>query len=256
MTDETPPITVRVARAQEGTKASELASQPKRRRASAASAAYLKATKQHAEAAVREHYHDWYGTPQRKDAVAQQAELTRPLTLDECRDKGIEAELLFYPDASSEVRLVDTRLSPSVLTAEATRDHLDLANRAGCLDVALDADRTVQPNNSVERMLVFQMAAVHTLGMRMAERAAERLDQPGPMGTDASIEASRLANTAARMFSAYTEAALALQKLRSGGHQAIRVLHQHVQVGQGNVAVAGTVVPGAGDRKRRGATSK
>jgi hypothetical protein len=65
-----------------------------------------------------------------------------------------------------------------------------------------------------------------------------------------SIEASRLANSAARMMESFNQGLLTLDRLRNGRRQVVTV--QHVTVGPGGQAiVTGEVLPG-GSRRRGG----
>jgi hypothetical protein len=66
-----------------------------------------------------------------------------------------------------------------------------------------------------------------------------------------SIEAARLAGTAARLMATFQQGAEALGRYRSGGRQQIVV--QRVNVAEGGQAVvAGTVTPaGVGEGRRR-----
>jgi hypothetical protein len=56
---------------------------------------------------------------------------------------------------------IDTVADPDYVTAEASRDRLGLANQAGSLSLALDAADTIQAQDSLEKMLVHQMAVLH-----------------------------------------------------------------------------------------------
>ena len=49
-----------------------------------------------------------------------------------------------------------------------SRDRLALANLAGVLELALDASDTVAPKNSLEKMLVHQMAVIHRQTMKLS----------------------------------------------------------------------------------------
>jgi hypothetical protein len=65
--------------------------------------------------------------------------------------------------------------------------------------------------------------------------------------------ATRLAGAIGRMQGTFQSGMMALQKLRSGGQQTVRVVHQHVQVNEGAQAVvAGEMNTGAGGQARDG----
>jgi hypothetical protein len=67
-----------------------------------------------------------------------------------------------------------------------------------------------------------------------------------------SVEAYRLANTAARLMSVFQDGMLTLQRLRTGSNQTVTV--QHVNVAPGAQAVIGNVQTRG--RKRRGSKTK
>src|SRR5215475_3748603 len=75
--------------------------------------------------------------------------------------------------------LVDTVAHPDYVTAEASRDRLGLASQAGSLSLALDAADTIQAQDSLEKMLVHEMAVIHYGMMRAAARMNEELDAAG-----------------------------------------------------------------------------
>ena len=56
------------------------------------------------------------------------------------------------------------------MTVDASRDRLELANQAGCLEEALDAAETIDAQNSLEKMLAHQLAASHRSSMKMTEQ--------------------------------------------------------------------------------------
>ena len=66
--------------------------------------------------------------------------------------------------------LRDTVTNPDYVAVDASRDRLALANLAGVLELALDASDTVAPKNSLEKMLVHQLAVLHRQMMKLAAR--------------------------------------------------------------------------------------
>jgi hypothetical protein len=114
--------------------------------------------------------------------------------------------------------------------------------------LGIDTADSIEAANSVEKMLAHQMAVAHEAAMRMADRGLSyEHSQPGDQ-----VEACRCLVTAARLMAAFTNGALALQRLRTGGSQTVTV--QHVTVSAGGQAVIGNVQPGgvdagAGNRK-------
>jgi hypothetical protein len=79
------------------------------------------------------------------------------------------------------VGMADTVADPDYVTASASRERLELANEAGSLDLALDAADTIQGQDSLEKMLVHQMAVLHRGMMKAAARMNE--EQPGAAST-------------------------------------------------------------------------
>src|SRR5215813_12165742 len=73
------------------------------------------------------------------------------------------------------VGVVDTVADPDYVTASASRERLELANEAGSLDLALDVADSIQAQDSLEKMLVHEMAVLHRGMMRAATRMDEEL---------------------------------------------------------------------------------
>jgi hypothetical protein len=148
--------------------------------------------------------------------------------------------------------------SPDMLSASASRDRLELTGNA--LTMAVDAAASIQAKNSLERMLAHEMASAHRLGMLFVEQAASLLERArpqhafGPINQQHSVEAARMANAAARMMGAFQDGMLALDRVRRGGKQTGRVVHQHVAVGPGGQAVV--AAGGVKGAKARGAGRK
>ena len=155
--------------------------------------------------------------------------------------------------------LVDTVAHPDYVTAEASRDRLALASQAGSLSLALDAADTIQAQDSLEKMLVHQMAVLHHGVMRAAARMNKELDAAGGTAIDAAgdkrdltagereaanVRACRLAGAISRMSATCQQGLLTLQRKRTGGNQHVTVKHIHQQV---NVTQGGQAV-GAGDK--------
>src|SRR5689334_8666202 len=104
-------------------------------------------------------------------------------------------------------------------------------------------------------MLAHEIAAAHALAMKFVAKSEQMLGFVTSWDTTArqqvsSIEASRLANSAARMMESFNQGLLTLDRMRNGRQQLVTV--QHVNVGDGGQAiVAGEVSPG-GSRRRGG----
>ena len=139
---------------------------------------------------------------------------------------------------------IDTvRERPDMLAIDASRQRMELADKADALTLGIDAAATIQAENSLEKMLAHQMAAAHTLAMELQAEGRELLQRyrrSGFIYQQLSIEAGRLLNASARMMESFQHGMLTLQKIRSGGQQTVVV--QHVNVGDGGRAmVAGQV---------------
>jgi len=161
-----------------------------------------------------------------------------PSTRTEIRAGG---ELIDRESVGS--HLFDTVAHPDYVTAEASRDRLRLASQAGSLGLALDAADTIQAQDSLEKMLVHQMAVLHRGMMRATARLDEELDAAGVIDANkreaANVRACRLAGAISRMSATYQQALLTLQRKRTGGNQHVTVkhIHQQVNVTQGGQAV-------------------
>src|ERR1044072_5205243 len=73
------------------------------------------------------------------------------------------------------VGVVDPVADPDYVTASASRERLELANEAGSLDLGLDVADSIQAQDSLEKMLVHEMAVLHRGMMRAATRMNEEL---------------------------------------------------------------------------------
>jgi hypothetical protein len=176
---------------------------------------------------------------------AAQAALATPEPLPVVRGGG-EAILTRYPDeADDRVAdwFVDTLKTPDLVKATASLERLRLAQEVGCVELTQDAAETIQPQNSLERMLAGQLAAAHYTAMKFLAKSTTRLDNaPSSLHTD-FIETCRLANTAARLLSTFQEGVQTLAKLRTGGKQTVVVQHVYVTDG-GQAVVAGDLTTG------------
>ena len=187
---------------------------------------------------------------------ARRAAASRPTTLNEVisrdmdeRLANMEAKNLLKPPADliqqcGEALKQDFRLdwaldrlqNPDIINVIASEHRVDLAACVGSrvLETAVDAAQSAQAQNSLEKMLCHQMAAMHRAAMKLTADSLNRNLPP--------VEMARLSNAAARMMQVYQEALLALHKLKTGGKQVVVV--QHVQVSDGGQAViAGKVEP-------------
>jgi hypothetical protein len=133
--------------------------------------------------------------------------------------------------------LVETLQNPDSVSLGASEDRMKLLVDADVLEGGLDAVKSAQAENSLEKMLLHQMAAAHRAAMKqMARVNDDRLP---------TVEAARLMNTAARLMQVCQNACLTLQRIKTGGKQTVVV--QHVQVSDGGQAVIAASVE-AGDQ--------
>jgi hypothetical protein len=171
----------------------------------------------------------------------------------------VGSELIPCGDNGDARVLRNTVESPSYVTADASRSRLDLAFKAGALEIGLDLADTIQAGNSLEKMLAHQLAATHNSAMRMTAQMNECIERMTAYRPDererANIQATRLAGAVARMNGSFQQGIATLQRMRSGGRQVVTV--QHVQVNEGGQAVvAGQVKGGGGSRSARGKERK
>jgi hypothetical protein len=168
---------------------------------------------------------------------------------------GAGGELIDRESVGS--HLFDTVAHPDYVTAEASRDRLGLASQAGSLSLALDAADT-QAQDSLEKMLVHQMAVLHYGMMRATARMNEELDAAARGDPNkreaANVRACRLAGAISRMSATYQQGLLTLQRKRTGGNQQVTVkhIHQQVNVTQGGQAVVAGDKVMSRTRGRRG----
>ena len=138
-----------------------------------------------------------------------------------------------------------------MLAIDASQHRMELADKADVLTLAVDAATTIQAANSLEKMLVHQMAAAHTLALEATcrgARSAESLQAHRAVHQQLSIEAGRMMNASARMMDTYQHGMLTLAKIRSGGQQTVVV--QHVNVGDGGRAMVAGQVKLRGKKRR------
>ena len=187
------------------------------------------------------------------------ADLSRwAYTTESVKPRGNGGELVTLPEPENPARRDYKRQvveeAPDVLAHQASSDAMNLAIKADVLPAALEMANSIKAKNRTEKLLAHQAVAMHSLGMKLIERAnneIERADRHATSGNVqwrqiANVEAGRATNAAARAFSAFNDAMLTLQKLRTGGKQVVQVQHVTVKGGQ---AVVGQNVRAS--RKRR-----
>ena len=136
------------------------------------------------------------------------------------------------------------REGPDQIAEEASVRRTDLLMQPGfdCLALAVDTAESIGAANGLEKMLAHQMAVTHEAALRLMDRALSYEAGGRSMREGDSIEACRLANSAARLMSCFQDGIAALQRLRTGGTQTVTV--QHVTVASGGQAVVGNVQTG------------
>src|SRR5215471_13462825 len=146
---------------------------------------------------------------------------------------GAGGELIDREDRWDELGVVNTVADPDYVTASASRERLELASEAGSLSFALDAAETIQARDSLEKMLVHQMAVLHRGMMRAATCMNEELYAAAGRGLDesrreaANVRACRYAGAISRLSATYQQALHTLQRKRTGGNQHVTVKHIH-----------------------------
>src|SRR5262249_28439278 len=145
-----------------------------------------------------------------------------------------------YPDAADQrigLALQDTLKAPELVSAQASLERMNLLSELGCLELALDLQRTIDPQNSLERLLCEQLAASHVLALKFLSAALDQAEPPSWAPNQRAesahvVEACRLANTAARLMSTFQDGMLAFRRLRTGGQQTVIVRHVDAQGSQ------------------------
>jgi hypothetical protein len=169
---------------------------------------------------------------------------------------GAGGELVPGDDFASNTlpAILDTLANPDHVAADASRDRLDLADRAGTLEIALDTADSIGTTDSLERMLAHQLAAVHVGAMKLAglmnDQATHAARTQGQERQAACIEAARLAGGVARLSGSFQAGMATLQRMRSGGKQIVVVQHAHHYAAGAQTVVAPVVAPGGRGRRR------
>ena len=133
------------------------------------------------------------------------------------------------------------REGPDQIAEEASIRRTDLLMQPSfdCVALAVDTAESIGAANGLEKMLAHQLAVAHEASLRLMDRALSYEAGGRSMREGDSIEACRLANSAARLMSAFQDGIATLQRMRTGGNQTVTV--QHVNVASGGQAVVGNV---------------
>ena len=165
------------------------------------------------------------------NAKGLEKEATDLISVDTPRKVGLGGELIpvrgeIAPSKDSDVGGRETLTEPSQINQEASIRRLDLLTTAGIYETALDVAESIEPRNSLEKMLAHQMALAHDMSFTLSRMAVEQSDP---------VEIVRFSNASARQMDTFQKAMLTLQKIRCGGRQTVVV--QHVTVKDGGQAV-------------------
>jgi len=168
---------------------------------------------------------------------------------------GAGGELSLTKEQEIEIpALINTVDKPDNITAEASRNRLQLTVGVDCVGMALDASETIQAKNSLEKMLAHQLAAGHKLAMTFAKKALDYISKQDRGSYDQNsihaVESSRAANTSAKLMDVYQKGILALAKVRTGGKQTVIVQRVNVSDG-GQAVVTGGIKTGTKNEKQQ-----
>jgi hypothetical protein len=131
---------------------------------------------------------------------------------------------------------VDALERPTTVAVAASEQRLRMLHKVGALQAGVDASRTANTTNSIETMLAHQVAVGHRAALHLFE-FIPGLNVKDQCRSMPIAEVTRLANAACRLMDACANAALALQKLQTGGTQRVIVQHQQVALTHNGPAV-------------------
>ncbi len=150
-------------------------------------------------------------------------------------------------DPAVDAFLIETmEAGPVQLAADASHERLSLLTNFGfdAVEIGLDASASIAAANSLEKMLAHQLGTVHLMAMKFLKASQDQLkESENTFGVHPKILTARTeaafkhANTAARLMGTYQKGLQTLSKMRTGGQQTVRVIHQYIQVTEGGQAV-------------------
>ena len=150
-----------------------------------------------------------------QDLERQSIELLKP---QEALQTGAGGEII--PPVSMGLQGLETIIrEPDLLNLGASSQRMDLVEKAGVLELALETSHLCGAKGPVQKMLTHQLAAAHKRALELIGESAQT--------TDPDI-ACKKAKVAAKMMDAFSRAALTLQRLQTGASQVVTV--QHVQI--------------------------
>ncbi len=126
--------------------------------------------------------------------------------------------------------------SPTMIDAAASQTRLELADKAHCLELALDATQSIDNPTAIEKMLIHQMAAAYQLSMNLMSKA-NNVSLSSMRQIDLNYF-NMILGQATRLMNVYQSGMIAISKCRNGGKQ--EVIVQHIQVtGDAKAIVSG-----------------
>ena len=202
-----------------------------------------------------------YGYIDRREAELYEQQADALLVLSEPPE--VKAGEVVLPRASTmpigRLSIRDTLRDPDQVTEDASvaRTDLLLQSNLNVVAQAIDAGVSIKAENSIEKMLVHQLALAHEMAFKIGNAAmgeVRKLEGRQEYGHavryDVTLEVQRLSNSMARLMDVYEQGLAALQRLRRGGNQVMTVQHVHVADG-GQAVVTGNVRAGASRRGER-----
>ncbi|GJD53830.1 hypothetical protein OPKNFCMD_6609 [Methylobacterium crusticola] len=181
--------------------------------------------------------------------IADRYEAKARTSLDPATPRTAGGELVPADDFATTTlpAILDTLANPDAVAADASRNRLDLAKEAGCLEMGLDTADTIRASDGLERMLAHQLATARVAAMKAAVAMQQHLEEVGrtrgPSRQAACVEAERMARAYARLTGSFQAGMQTLQRVRSGGRQVVVVQHNHIGEGA-QAVVAGSVTGG------------
>ena len=137
---------------------------------------------------------------------------------------------------------------PTQLAMDASHRRQDLLTDIGLdtLELGLEGCQSLKASNSLEKMLIHQMAACHQLSMEGMQQLRDLMTviTKEVIGRPQLLKSymdtlHKMTNCNARLMDVYQKGMLALEKTRKGGQQTVKVVHvnQAVQINEGAQAV-------------------
>lgn len=166
-------------------------------------------------------------------------------------------EVALADDRGPAQRFKETLAHPDTTAAAASYERMHQAERFGQCELAqaIDAAETIQARDSLERMAAHQLAALHATAMKTMAAGAKLVDQASEAGIGIPrfqllmTEGCRMIAAATRMMATFQTGHATIARIRQGGNQTVKVVHQYVNVAEGGQAVvAGELTPPGGRR--------